>query len=316
MARSINLRGTTKETLATNTSISPLGTRLHVPGGRVFRRAKAGEALNAGDLVQIAAPSFNTLYSDLSISTLPLIGGAKSVQVNVGSTVLAKNFYQDGFMYVNNGTLEGRVYGINSNTNQDGNGDGIITVYLDSELDPDNISNGAFDSTTRITLVKNEYDSILRSVPYTHTLPVGVAATTVAKDSFFWVQTYGPAAVKQAGPLIIGTAVGSSPAIKGAISSYLTPVSLSDSVTTVSGGEVPQGLTATGLPNIPTMTSVLTNMELTIPSNAFPADEQNSDADINTFTTGVGALANLIVGYVIDSRLDTEKALIRLTILN
>lgn len=217
MPKPLNIRGDTSEAYTTNASKSyPLGTRMHTQGQRVFRYARAGSsALTIGRVMQIALQDFEVrnisvtsppfaLYQNTLFFTLPN---------DIRRRLIAADDYADGMAYVISGTGAGYIYPIVGNTAFSGNTTpgGQSPLRLTFDFPTQTI----IDSTSRFTLVKNKFDSVLLAT--TARLVAGVTTVAVPANRYFWLQTGGPCLVLQQDELLDNLPVTASNLTRGAV---------------------------------------------------------------------------------------------------
>lgn len=171
-----------------STQKCPLGTRLALADGRVYRYAKnAAVALAAGNLVQSAAPvvQYSSAGSYL-IATAGTAAGSKVLTANstAGAASAAANFYADGFLGVAVGSGSGHVYQIRSHTASSSNTSFYITLYDGLKV--------AINSQSSLGMIENLYKDVIvhpASVPSGVTL--GVTPMAITASYYFWLQTWG-----------------------------------------------------------------------------------------------------------------------------
>lgn len=180
-----------------------LGIRGELPDGRVFRYARnSAVALEAGRIVQSRADPFAAeLNMDVAVeSTFPGGGstlGSRLVPLITPATldtILPSDFFTDGYMYINDGPGEGHIYHISSHSSLSSDFVSsvlIIALDYDGEIVSTNLS-----TQSLVGLVPNEYGAVVvtdTDVTLTHVL--GVTPAAIAASEFFWLQTWGNAAV-------------------------------------------------------------------------------------------------------------------------
>lgn len=181
----------------------PLGTRGVLPDGRVFRFSlNGGTAREAGLLMQAGVQPFDGEWDmDVAVESTHSAGspniGSKDIPLLATGTLtsaLLVDHYQDGLMYVNDGPGEGHVYHVSSHPalSSDG-GSTVLVVHLGGD---DEIVSTALSTLSLVGLIVNEYSlPVPTDIDTTLTRVLGVMPAAVAADQYFWLQTYGPAAV-------------------------------------------------------------------------------------------------------------------------
>ena len=211
MSKALNIRGDYAEAFQTFAEKAwPLGTRMHLADGRVFRFARAGAAALVVARVLQAARQDEMLRD--APAKLPRTGPrALSLEMGVERGITA-NTYEDGLLYANDGTGEGHSYHVAGSTLLElGSGLTALTVFLDSDYAT------LPDSTTRFTLLKNRYNSLARADNPPRSAVVGATPVAVAANYYFWLQTGGPCAALQEGDLEVYLPVQASRVTAGAV---------------------------------------------------------------------------------------------------
>ncbi len=288
MTKQVNVRGDTTEVFATATTTGyQFGTRMHVPDGRVFRRAQAGSttALVVGRTAQ-TAPS-NMLVRDkavvawterlrniVTISTGDL-GGLNGRRLDVGE-------FNEGLMYVVSGGGAGHVYRINSSGDPD-----LVNNQLTINLDVVDLI-GFVNTTTRVTLLQNKFKALVIADAPPSAPVIGISPVAVAVDQFFWLQTTGAAAVLQEGVLQTNLPIASSSDAQGAVRHAVVVVP------PLSGARNPHQA-----------------QSVAVVDTIQPEDRGQSRL---VPVTGMGVVPQLTLGYVIDPGYDDAQCLVHLNI--
>ena len=182
-----------------------IGTRMVLPDGRVFRYAFTDGAAPAGQGVQSSAAVANH-DSDLAVAAAAAVGD-KSVSVTLGGTAAAEDLYAEG---------EGHVYKIRQHDAIGSGGTGTINL-----MDGDTIKEALVAGSSQIGLVASPYMNVIPTPGGAQTgRCVGYAPTEVADNAYFWVQTWGEAAVLADGTLVIFRPVRVSDGTAGAVEEY------------------------------------------------------------------------------------------------
>jgi hypothetical protein len=185
-----------------------IGTRMVLPDGRVFRYAFSNGAAGAGTGVQSSIALANA-DSDLEVSQSAAVGD-KSVVITFGTspnTDVAEDYYANGYLFVNDsgtsGTGEGHVYRVRAHAAADVSDSPEITIYL---ADGDSVAEALTTLHSQVGLVASPYMHVIPTPAGAQTARcVGYAPAEVADNSFFWVQTWGEAALLAHGTLVIFT---------------------------------------------------------------------------------------------------------------
>jgi hypothetical protein len=213
-----------------------IGTRLVLPDGRVFRYAFSDGAAGAGTGVQSSIALANQ-DTDIAVETSASVGD-KSVSITFGTspnTDVVADQYANGYLFVNDsgtsGTGEGHVYRIRSqdaHVAADVSASPAVSIYL---MDGDTIVEALTKDHTQVGLVANPYMHVIPSPGAAQTArTVGFAPAEVADNSFFWVQTWGEAAVLADGTLVIFRPVRMSDGTAGAVENYASQTASEEQV--------------------------------------------------------------------------------------
>jgi hypothetical protein len=170
-----------------------LGTRMAFVDGRVYRYAAVGgTGIASGRLITpVAATAAHDM--DLAWSAGAAVGGT-TITTGTSLTV-TKDLYKDGWLYTNDGTGEGQVYPIKSNTAVSG---AIGCVFTIDEEDGFVIALTATSSLFGV--MPNQYSEIIvQPASGIAAAAAGVSPTTMTADYYGWVQTWGACALLNTG---------------------------------------------------------------------------------------------------------------------
>jgi len=183
------------EKVTGTTKLHPLGTRMLIGGDRVFKYGgiSSAGAVGAGNIVQASA-TIAGHDMDLVITAAVAVGG-KSITVTTTATDVIKDFYADGYVYINDGAGEGHMYKIRSNAALDYSDSAALTLNFH---DGDTCAE-AIDTSALAGVFQNPYSNMVVSTAGAHGartgIVTGVCATEMAVSTFGWFQTWGLAAV-------------------------------------------------------------------------------------------------------------------------
>jgi hypothetical protein len=170
----------------------PLGTRGELPDGRIFRYAFSGAALTAGKLLMGAAGV--TAY-DMGLA--PQAAGAigdVTVSLKTSASAIAANAFAEGTLYVNAGPGKGSHYRL-ADTHPANNTASAVPFKIPLRID-DPITVALTTGASKVGLMKNLYADVeIWDVSDVDGPPLGVATNTIADNAYFWLQTWGLAAV-------------------------------------------------------------------------------------------------------------------------
>jgi len=170
--------------------LAELGMRL-VVGDRVFRYAKALGTITPGLVCQKAAVDFanGALGYDPNASATCATAGQKTIGV-VAFTTATANQWAEASLIVQSGTAAncGQMFRIKSHGSTASGGNIILSLY-------DEINHSIATADT-FTLLANDYSSVTQCTTGATTIAVGVCPTYATTNDYFWMQTWGPASVK------------------------------------------------------------------------------------------------------------------------
>ena len=295
MTKQVNVRGDPRDVFETSTNKSyAFGTRMHVPDGRVFRRAQADTtALVVGRTAQQALPHIKTVNQEIAEKTATERDDVVVVNIPVssGPEDIPAGLFDEGLLYVVSGGGAGHVYRIN--TSQVGNPiANTVTFNLEAEIiDRQGV---ASTTTTRVTVLQNKFKALTLTNAPPYMPVVGVTPVAVAASAFYWLQVQGAAAVLQEGDLRAGLPVAASYEDKGAVTHAVVVVPDPE---TTRESEV-RG-TSGGL--------ALVN---------YPGEGEQQDQGTHRLTSvsGLGVIPPVVLGHVVLADDDTNFALVHLSI--
>ena len=173
-----------------------LGSRMEFQDGRKFRYTLAGELLVVGETLQGAVDANN-----LDIACAAGTVGDTFISVTAGYTS-AKNFYQDGYIYVNvPGSTKVYLYTVSSH---------ILLVATTGQII--NISDRggtqqAIVGNEQITLRANPWSGVITYANSATAGFAGIAVEDIASSAYGWVQTGGPVTAQCATAVVEGASL-------------------------------------------------------------------------------------------------------------
>jgi len=188
-------------TVGSGISKHQLGDKCRMSDGRVYHWAlNGGVALVAANLLQNAVTVAD--HWNMVATYVHAIGETKIFLLPT-TAVIAKNYYSNGYLWVNEGAGLGMCYKIKSNTLC-----ALVTGGYAYIYDPLVV---AIAAASNITVVANPWQGVIQCPAVPTGIPVGVApiavpATTATIQYYFWAQTWGPCAITNAAAgILIGT---------------------------------------------------------------------------------------------------------------
>lgn len=204
-----------------------LGTTLRLPDSRVYKYCLANGAITAGKLTSGGSNLTIAAHDmDLLTTTAAAIGD-KTYTVTLGATLATENQYQDGYLYVNDGTGEGQIFAIESHPAADASASLTVT-FAGSEA----VTTATVATTSLCGLIPNPYGDVeLFDNDDIDGPPIGVPNVDVADNEFFWCQGWGYAAVLLGSASGLGVPLGAD---LGGVDGSLTLADVSGDQDTVS----------------------------------------------------------------------------------
>lgn len=189
-----------------------LGSRLQL-GDRVFRYANAGETLTPAELVQQALyAGATTTLQNTSAVTVAASAGASRIYVNAVTTAQAANLFADGYAAVWDATTAGTswLFKIKGNS-------ALATSGTTSYVDIYDVLPVALTTDDQVFLMTSPYKSLIQSAASATGAAMGIVPVAVTSAYYFWLQTWGPAAVNPEDALVSNDAVVRSDGTAGQV---------------------------------------------------------------------------------------------------
>ncbi len=189
----------------------PLGTRLELPDGRVFRYTKAGGvALDIGKLMAAAVVTTGHI-KDLAVAATAAIGDT-SLTITNATTAITEDQYAEGYVFFNTAAGQGQICTIRSHPAETTTSGSCVL-----RLEDEDALTVALTTSSKCGLRKNIYKDVIVSPNPITGIPVGVTPIAVTEDYYFWLQTWGPAAVLTNGVLVLGQKVATGETTPGSV---------------------------------------------------------------------------------------------------
>lgn len=210
--------GDEKKTSTAKIGNLPLGQLMILPDGRKFRHSKVGAtAAAAGGLYQGPAAVADTMYAGDLVAATATVGAISVTITTGGTTAVAANFYDDGYLVTasSTGAGIGYVYKVRTASSAAA-GSTSSTVSL---ADNETIVVATEGGTTKVGLRANDYSLVILTTANTvgvNTI-AGVACATAAASSYIWLQRSGVCTIKADNTsVVVGTPIGASTTVAGA----------------------------------------------------------------------------------------------------
>lgn len=173
-----------------------LGTPGMTPDGRMFHWVFTNGAIGAGHVVSPKLP-INEHDQDLQVSVAAAIGDM-TLSIVIGALGIAENLFEDGSVFINDGTGEGHLYKIKSHPAGLTGATVVFTLW-------EPIREALLASSSSLLgLHENHYQDVVDSPSTVINAPLGVAPTEFADNTYGWVQFRGEAAVLTSGNMVVG----------------------------------------------------------------------------------------------------------------
>jgi len=177
--------------------------------GRCFVYSKAGASNLAQGKVTVS-DNVVANHVNMSFAVAPTAGDTK-ISITLGATAATADQYKDGWMVVNDGTGEGRLYPIGGNLSA--GSAGTIVVYLKEAI----ATTGAL-SQANVDLRASKWNGNVISATDQADCPTGVPMVAVTAAYYYWSQTGGPASVLADEPLDpVGSIVTIGSSVAGSV---------------------------------------------------------------------------------------------------
>jgi hypothetical protein len=173
-----------------------VGTRGRI-GDRVYYWARNATTVALARNELIVAPAITTNHHDQTVTAAAdFTAGSMDVVLTVGATAIALREYEEGFVFISDGTAEGFIYQIRRHAGNAGSLTSTAALYS-----PVVVTTAA---ASTMSLARNRYMNPVQSLTTQLCIPVGVAniglpaATSAATNTaeavgatYGWLQTWG-----------------------------------------------------------------------------------------------------------------------------
>jgi hypothetical protein len=187
-----------------STARYPIGEKLELADGRVFRYGYTAAAINAAELVSqdLSATALVETDNIVIAAANGFDPGAGSTQFQITLASVTENQYAGAILQIANdggdGTGEGIQYRIKSNSATDATTSGKVDVYL---FDPIKV---ALTTASDIAIVGNLWYNVRAATSGTDYVIAGVTPIAFTANYYGWFQTAGIALISSDGALAIG----------------------------------------------------------------------------------------------------------------
>ena len=190
-----------------STARYPLGEKLELADGRVFRYGYTAAAINAAELVSQDLSATAMIETDdiVIAAASGFDPGAGSTQFQITKASITENQFAGAMLQIANdggdGTGEGIQYRIKSNSATDATTSGKVDIYL---FDPIKV---ALTTASDIAIVGNLWYNVRGAVGTADYVVSGVTPIAFTANYYGWLQTAGIALVASDGAIAIGSSL-------------------------------------------------------------------------------------------------------------
>lgn len=216
-----------------------VGTKMVLPEGREYRYVRNGASTGAaGKVVQGSAP----VAAHVNLAVAAAAVGATTVDITFGTTAITADQYKDGFLVVEDGTGAGQMYKILSHPAANLSTALVVTLYPEAGLQV------ALDATSKVSLLKREWDGAILAPTTLTNVVIGVPLVTITAAYYGWAQKKGVCPALQDGAWTVGAGLMASNGTAGS----LEDASLSVATTPVAGAQVTGPIVGAAVRNVGT----------------------------------------------------------------
>jgi len=161
----------------------PLGALALTGDGRKFRYCRAVATTVTGDCYSSAGQ--DSQFQSMAVPAIEPIG-EDEIAVTNGTTTVAANDFDEGYLMISSSTGIGQYSKILSHST--GASGATITYKI---ADPLKV---ALATTSKVTVIKNPYDDVIIQATTPVASTAGIACKAITTAYYGWLQTGGPAA--------------------------------------------------------------------------------------------------------------------------
>ena len=197
-----------------STAKYPIGEKLELADGRVFRYGYTAAAINRGLLVSQDVSATLVVETDGAIvassGDYALSAGSSMVEITLGAGT--ENQYAGGYLQITDDAGEGHQYRIKSNTARGDTSSGNVGFTL---YDPIEVALDA--SATDLAIVGNPWYNVVGATAGTDYIVAGVTPISFSANYYGWFQTAGIALILSDTAIAIGDNLTLSDGVAGAV---------------------------------------------------------------------------------------------------
>ena len=161
----------------------PLGALAYSADGRKFRYCKSVAAAVTGDCYSSAGQ--DDQFESMAVNAIEPIGETE-IAVTNGTTTVAANDFNEGYLMVSSSTGIGQMSRILAHDT--GTSGATITYKIEDALKV------ALSTSSKVSVIKNPFDDIIIQAVTPVAPTAGIACFAIPAGEFGWIQTGGPAA--------------------------------------------------------------------------------------------------------------------------
>ena len=199
-----------------STAKFPIGEKLELSDGRVFRYGKTAAAVAAGILVSQDLSATSLVETD---DAIPVEGGqaagfstaAGSTQVQITLASVTEDQFAGALLQITDDAGEGIQYRIKSNSATDASSSGEVDFYL---FDPIHV---AVSNASDVAIVGGLWYDVIAATSTSDYVIAGVTTIAMTSGYYGWLQTAGIATILSDGTIAIGGNLTLSDSTAGAV---------------------------------------------------------------------------------------------------
>ena len=199
-----------------STAVYPIGEKLELSDGRVFRYGKTAAAVAAGILVSQDLSATSLVETDGAIpieasqaSGFSTAAGSTQVQITLAS--VTEDQYAGALLQITDDAGEGIQYRIKSNSATDASSSGEADFYL---FDPIHV---AVTNASDVAIVGGLWYDVIAATSTSDYVIAGVTPIAFTSGYYGWLQTAGIATILADGTIAIGGNLTLSDSTAGAV---------------------------------------------------------------------------------------------------
>ena len=192
----------------------PLGTVGVTPDGNAYRYALCGASDIAAGRLVAAAAALTVIDMDITLSVAAAVGDETIYPDSSSATLdFVKDYFEDGYVFINAGAVQGFKYKIKSHPAVDASADPTFNL----KLYPNDKVRVAIATTNELGLTQSPYKSVIISPTTPDAIALGWTTTNVTAAYYCWLQVSGIVDALIEGTVVKGESVRRSTTTAGAV---------------------------------------------------------------------------------------------------